>query len=100
EVLSVPQRENSFCFEPRALVVVRSAPPDPDRMRILLRAAYGLTTAEVEVALGLAEGQSPESIAALRNASVATVRKQIRFIYDKLDVHRQSELIARINQLR
>ncbi|QKT03978.1 helix-turn-helix transcriptional regulator [Ectothiorhodospiraceae bacterium 2226] len=100
EVVPLPRREFAFGFEPRALVVVRTQQADPARMRMLLRAAFGLTDAETDVALRLVEGQPPEAIAAGRGASLGTVRTQIRAIYAKLDVHHLSELVARINQLR
>lgn len=100
EVHPLPHREFSFGFEPRVLVVVRGTQRAPERRRVLLQTVYGLTEAETDVALRLVAGQSPEMIAASRNASVGTVRAQIRAIYTKLEVHRQSELMARLHQLR
>ncbi|MEQ8558600.1 MAG: alpha/beta hydrolase [Henriciella sp.] len=51
-----------------------------------LMAAYGLSQAELDVALRLARGEAPETIARDRGAKVATVRTQIRAILSKLDV--------------
>ncbi len=100
QILPLPRREFPFGFEPRVLVVVRGARPAPDRLRGLLQVVYKLTTAEADVALRLCTGQPPEIIATARNASLGTVRAQIRAIYTKLGVHRLSELISCLNQLR
>ncbi|WP_111642826.1 helix-turn-helix transcriptional regulator [Marinimicrobium alkaliphilum] len=100
EVLPVPRREYAFGFEPRVLVVARDARVDSSRMQLLLRAAFGLTLAEADVAQQLAEGNTTEAIALQRGSSLGTVRTQIRAIYNKLDVHRVSELVARLQQLR
>lgn len=99
DVIPLPRRPYSFGFEPRALVVARSGRPDPRRSRLLLQAAYRLTSAEADVALQLAGGHPPETIAANRNVSVGTVRAQIRTIYSKLNVGRQIELVARLREL-
>lgn len=100
DVLPIPRRNFAFGFDPRVLVVVRGSQPDPDRMQLLLRAAYGLTAAEADVTLRLVEGLTPDAIASARTSSLGTVRAQIRSIYDKLEVHRFSELVARLNGLR
>lgn len=101
DVLPMPCREYAFGFDaPRALVVVRGAQSGCGRMKGLLRMVYRLTEAEADVALWLAEGHSPEAIAVARNTSIGTARMQIKAIYAKLDVHRQSELVFRLNQLR
>jgi DNA-binding CsgD family transcriptional regulator len=99
EVVPVPSRQHAFSFEARALVVVRRSQPRPERLQLLLQKTYRLTDAEIDVACRLVTGVAPEAIALARGATVGTVRAQIRSIYDKLDVHRLSELIARLNQL-
>lgn len=100
EILPLPRREFAFGFEPRVLVVVRGAGPEAEHVKGMLQLAYHLTAAEIDIALRLADGQPPETIAAARKASIGTVRTQIRSIYTKLGVHRQTELVSRINQLR
>jgi DNA-binding CsgD family transcriptional regulator len=100
EVLVLPRRDFTFGFEPRALVIVRGSQPNANGVQLLLCTAYGLTTAEVDVAVRLVEGQSPGMIAAERNASIGTVRVQIRSIYEKLGVNRFSEFATKVNQLR
>lgn len=79
---------------------MRGSQPNASGVRLLLGTAYGLTAAEVDVAVRLVEGQSPEQIAAARSASVGTVRAQIRSIYEKFGVNRFSEFVTKVNQLR
>lgn len=100
DVVPLPRRDYAFGFEPRALVVVRGAGSDTDRTLLLLQSIYHLTASEADVALRLSTGQSPEEIASTRGASLGTVRVQIRTLFSKLDVHRQSELVARVMHLQ
>lgn len=99
DVVPLPKRDYAFGFEPCVLVVVRGANSETDRTLLLLQSIYHLTVSEADVALRLSTGQSPETIAATRGTSLGTVRVQIRALYSKLDVHRQSELVARIKHL-
>lgn len=100
EVLPVARRENTFSFDPHVLVLARRPNLSTDSLKLLLKAAYGLTSAETQVALALAEGLAPEQIARQRGAAISTVRKQTASIYQKLGVHRQSELSAHIHRFR
>lgn len=99
EVVSLGRSEHAFGFEPRALVIARTAQGNPERARALLQSGYGLTGAEAEVALSVARGQAPESIATARGAKVSTVRAQIRSIFAKLGVRRLNELAAKVQRL-
>jgi len=58
-----------------------------------LRAVYGLTPAESRVALLLADGHSPRQICERIGVTENTVRTQIKSIFSKTGVRRQSELI-------
>lgn len=100
EVLPVARRENVFSFDPRVLVLARRPNAGTDSLKLLLTAAYGLTSAETQVALALAQGLAPEQIALQRGAAIGTVRKQTASIYQKLGVHRQSELSALIHRFQ
>jgi len=59
----------------------------------VLRALYGLTHAETEVANGLLTGYALEEIATLRRVSVGTIRQQLKRILGKTGTGRQSDLI-------
>ena len=69
-----PQRSSSF----------------PDSV---LRALYGLTPAETEVANGLLMGYSLEEIASLRHVALGTVRIQMKSLLSKTETSRQSEFV-------
>ncbi len=57
-----------------------------------------LSDTEWQVVQRLLEGMSPADIALARDTSVNTVRNQIQSIYEKLDVHSQSELARRCRE--
>lgn len=65
-----------------------------------VRDMFGLTAAEAEIALRLAEGASPREIAEQRSISYLTVRTHIRTIFQKTDTNRQSELTALLTRMR
>lgn len=82
-------------FPPQAaLVLVR----DPDRAPAVdtasLRALYGLTRAEAAVVAELANGCSPETIAAEGGIGIETVRTHLKRSMAKMGVGRQAELVA------
>jgi DNA-binding CsgD family transcriptional regulator len=90
---------NGFGSAPRVLIVGRGAAASDGRRIAILNAAYGLTSAETDIALYLAKGKTAELIAKHRHVSVGTVRAQIKTILAKVGVKRQAELTARLNQL-
>jgi len=59
----------------------------------LLRHVYGLTPAEVKVALAIAEGETIRSYAERRGLSRNTVATQLKRAFDKTGLRRQSELV-------
>jgi DNA-binding CsgD family transcriptional regulator/PAS domain-containing protein len=76
-----------FLYRPGAPVVASSA---------RLREFFRLTAAETRVLLGLVNGKAPKEIAAEAGLSADTIRAQIKSIYEKLEVHRQAELVQRV----
>ncbi|MBW3567099.1 MAG: helix-turn-helix transcriptional regulator [Proteobacteria bacterium] len=102
DVIPLPQRDYSFGFDPRVLVVLRGSNSDGDSARTLalLQTAYQLTPAEAQIAMQIAAGHAPDTIARNRSVSVSTVRVQMRSVFAKLGVRRQSELVARLNRFR
>lgn len=94
-IAPVGRVSGAFKFAPRAVVVVRSRRREA-RPAALLRRAYGLTSAEAEVALALAHGLSREEIAAARGVAAATVHAQLKAIFAKLDVSREVELVLKL----
>lgn len=100
DVIRLPLRALSFEQAPRVLVVVRGSENSLRGLTDTLRTAFGLTPAEADVALMLAEGHSPEQIAGRREVSAGTVRIQVKKVYQKLGVSRQAELVARLRPVR
>ncbi len=59
----------------------------------------GLTTAEARVAALVGRGASPREAAATLSVGESTVRTQLKAIYAKLGIHRQSELAVLVTRL-
>jgi DNA-binding CsgD family transcriptional regulator len=98
DVIALPARALEFRFAPGVLIVVHGTRGADTRRRTVLKTYYGLTAAETEVALQLAQGSATEVIAAMRGVAVDTVRAQIKSILAKFGLGRQIELVARLNQ--
>jgi DNA-binding CsgD family transcriptional regulator len=97
-------------LRPAPLGLAASAPQLPEPARILaalhdpglqaafavddIRDAFGLTMAEVRVAIAVADGRSLGSIARAREGSIATVRNQLKIVLSKTGCTRQAELAA------
>lgn len=75
---------------PKSILVLPAPRPAPTRVTPF--AEYGLTLAEAEVVARLANGMTPVEIAADRQASVHTVRNQIKSALGKTGMRRQSDL--------
>lgn len=61
----------------------------------VLRATYGLTPAEERLLTSLVAGQLPPAYAQLQGISINTVRKQISMLMEKMDCHRQVDLVRK-----
>nr|WP_245405681.1 LuxR C-terminal-related transcriptional regulator [Sphingobium sp. Sx8-8] len=84
----------------RQIVAIATDPADQDvSLSSRIRALYGLTRAEAEVAQALCTGRGLEELSAERGVALNTIRTQIKNIYVKMDCSRQSELVARIGAL-
>lgn len=64
-----------------------------------LRALYGLTPAEYRLAMLLADGYEPATIAELVGVSRNTLKTQLASIYRKTDTSRQAQLVRLLLQL-
>ncbi len=58
-----------------------------------LASVYGLSPSEAQVSISLTNGHSIEEIASLSSHSVHTIRSQLKSVFRKTGVSRQSELI-------
>jgi len=81
-----------------ALVVIS----DPERRQAArkerLRSRFGLTWAEANVALAIAEGGGRAAAAARLGLSEATVRTHLMRIFEKIGVHRQAQLVRVVSE--
>ncbi len=83
----------------QVLITIRDGRVKDGTLLRRLRALHGLTEAEAEVAVRIAEGESPAMIAEERQVSVDTVRAQLKSVFRKLGCTRQSELVASVKSL-
>jgi DNA-binding CsgD family transcriptional regulator len=60
----------------------------------ILRQCLGLSAAEARLAIGLATGESLQALAEQLKISKQTARHELKSVFSKLNVHRQSELVA------
>ncbi|MCJ2178209.1 helix-turn-helix transcriptional regulator [Novosphingobium album (ex Hu et al. 2023)] len=104
DVRALPRQEWHFGFTPRVIVTLRSplATPDGTHHHLAqeelehdarhLAEALGLSSAEAHVVALLSRGHSRQEIAGLRGVSTQTVTTQLRNIFLKCGVRRESEL--------
>jgi DNA-binding CsgD family transcriptional regulator len=65
----------------------------------VLRQCLGLSAAEARLAIGLATGESLQAQAKQLKISKETARHELKSVFAKLNVHRQSELVALLSLL-
>lgn len=70
-----------------------------DRLWTSVRESFGLTAAEARLAARLKEGLTLKEAADELSVSVNTVRNQLRAVFDKMGLNRQSELVRALTQL-
>ena len=78
---------------PLALVVIVRPLPAAERIARRVRRLYGLTEAEARVAAALTLGETVEQISVAHGVRLSTVRAQVRSIFEKTGVHRQTDLV-------
>jgi DNA-binding CsgD family transcriptional regulator len=69
--------------------------PNPARLQQM----FGLTSAEVQLAMRLAVGQTPLEIARQSKVSRTTIRSHLAALFSKTETNRQSELVALLNHI-
>lgn len=81
--------------EPHSLAAIFVTDPEAGGVppAEVLRAAYGLTPAECDVALALARGETLRSLADALGISINTARTHLQHIFDKTGTRRQAELV-------
>ena len=72
----------------------KDAPPEDS-----LRSIFKLTVAEMKLASRLAAGETVEQASEQLGIAKETARNQLKAVFRKTDVRRQSELVALFNKL-
>ncbi|HAH10979.1 MAG TPA: hypothetical protein DCL54_14835 [Alphaproteobacteria bacterium] len=80
----------------KLFLVTIIAPSFGEAAQATLSQAYGLTFAEREVAIALAQGRSPEDIAQDRRTSLTTVRSQIKSLKAKMGARDIPDLVRTV----
>ncbi|WP_416067332.1 response regulator transcription factor [Rhizobium sp. ZK1] len=78
--------------------VIRTFDIQPVEAKEFLRARFGLTKAEADVALEILKGDGRTAAAARLGITPATVRAHLSHIFAKIGVRRQAELVRRLMQ--
>jgi pimeloyl-ACP methyl ester carboxylesterase/DNA-binding CsgD family transcriptional regulator len=81
------------------VAVVFPAVETTDHMWASIRESFGLTPAETRLAARLKDGLTLKEAAGDLGVSVNTVRNQLRAIFEKMGLNRQSELVRALTQL-
>lgn len=81
-----------------ALVVHRPSLTDPALTPELLRHLYGLTPAESQVVLAIAQGETLKKYAERRGISRHTAANQLQRAFEKTGLRRQSDLVRWLHQ--
>ena len=81
------------------IAIVFPALETTDRLWASVRESFGLTPAETKLAARLKDGLSLKEAAEDLEVSLNTVRNQLRAVFDKMGLNRQSELVRALTQL-
>jgi DNA-binding CsgD family transcriptional regulator len=81
---------------PAAFVLVTDPGAQPLPPNEMIRELFGLTPAEMRVAMRLTSGDSPECAARALDVSITTVRWHLASLYRKTGTSRQAELVRRL----
>ncbi|MBX9602210.1 MAG: helix-turn-helix transcriptional regulator [Bryobacteraceae bacterium] len=82
-----------------ALLLIIDPDARPKSRSLLLSQLFHLTPAESRVVMLLLEGLDPNAIAARTHTTAGTVRFQLKAVYRKLGVARQSQLIRLVSRI-
>lgn len=95
----LPREEMDVHVETRPVAILINDPEAVSTFDIsTVRDLYELTPAEARLCAAIAEGRSLKSAADDFGVSIGTLRKQLKAVYSKVGVHRQSELVVRLNR--
>ncbi len=83
-----------------ALVLIADPARSPSRdLQEALQSLFGLSSAEARIAFLIARGETVANAAALQHVTEATARAQLKAVFAKMSLSRQSELVATVLKL-
>jgi DNA-binding CsgD family transcriptional regulator len=83
-----------------ALVLIADPARSPSRdLQDALQSLFGLSSAEARIAFLIARGETVANAAALQHVTEATARAQLKAVFAKMSLSRQSELVATVLKL-
>lgn len=85
--------------ESQVLIIAHGPQFDGGARRSRVSSLFRLSSAELELAMGLLEGHTLSDIAAIRGVAINTLRVQLRSILKKTGTSRQAELVALLARL-
>ncbi len=83
----------------RGFALVFPAVAETSRLWASLRDSFGLTPAEIRLAARLRDGKTLKDAADELDVSINTVRNQLRAVFDKMGLKRQSDLVRALSEL-
>lgn len=98
DAIPMPRDFQSAVAGAAAIITVRTS-AESTLLVPVLRASFGLTVREAEIAGQLAAGHGIEAISTTLGVSVATVRQHLKAIFRKIGVRRQGDLVAKLSSL-
>lgn len=84
---------------PGATAIIFPAVETTDHLWASIRESFGLTPAETRLAARLKDGLTLKEAAEDLGVSINTVRNQLRAVFDKMGLNRQSDLVRALTQL-
>jgi DNA-binding CsgD family transcriptional regulator len=82
-------------MQPAAMILFQDAAMVANESEeVLLREKFGLSRSEAVLGVLLARGHTLNEAAAIRGVSLNTIKTHLRSMYEKLGLHRRSQLIA------
>lgn len=84
----------------RVLVTLEDLNPSPLDVSGDLHDLFGLSDAEAQIAMALHAGHDIAAIAKGRGVAAATIRKQVSRVFEKLNVHRQADVVRLVSKLK
>lgn len=100
EAVSVSGIVSAMSTRARTILLITDLSEKRNAREDRLRATFGLTPAEANLASALAGGEDLRSAAKRKSVSYETARVQLKSIFDKTGARRQAELVGLISRLR